>query len=63
MIAQKNKERVAFTWSYGNLPLAVAKASNEWYALGNSQPFRVILLFEGTLPARGWVGAMMEDDK
>lgn len=63
MITQKDKERMAFTWSYGNLPLSIAKASNEWYALGNSQPFKVVLLFEGTLPARGWISAMQEGDK
>lgn len=63
MITQKDKKRVAFTWEHGRLFSTLSEATNAWYELGNGQPFKVVLLFEGTLPARGWISAMREGDK
>lgn len=63
MITQKHKERVAFTMEPSTFANDLLEAQNAWFALGNSVPFKVTLLFEGTIPARGWISAMREDDK
>lgn len=63
MITQKDKERVDFAWEQWGFYNTLSEAARVWYELGNSQPFKVTLLFEGTIPARGWISKMREDDK